>query len=141
MKAAQGFTLIELMIVIAIIGILAAIAIPAYQDFTVRGRVAEALTLSSILRQTISENYFSRGGYLNGTIDCQGISNTTFNSDNVSSISCNTANSSIAILTTAKAGNITLKLTPTVNSQRLDWTCSTSQVSEFKYVPPECRNL
>jgi type IV pilus assembly protein PilA len=141
MKATQGFTLIELMIVIAIIGILVAIAIPTYQDFTVRGRVAEALTLSSILRQTISENYFSRGGYLNGTIDCQGISNTTFNSDNIRSISCNTANSSISILTTAKAGSITLKLTPTVNSQRIDWTCSISQASEFKYVPPECRNL
>ena len=59
MNAQKGFTLIELMIVIAIIGILAAIAIPAYTDYTTRARVSEALTTASAMKTTISENIIS----------------------------------------------------------------------------------
>ncbi|WP_374707574.1 prepilin-type N-terminal cleavage/methylation domain-containing protein, partial [uncultured Deefgea sp.] len=55
-RAQQGFTLIELMIVVAIIGILAAVALPAYQDFMVRSRITEGLTLASSYKATISEN-------------------------------------------------------------------------------------
>lgn len=55
MKKQQGFTLIELMIVVAIIGILAAIALPAYQDYTARAQAAEALTLTAGLRTDIAE--------------------------------------------------------------------------------------
>ena len=56
MKAQKGFTLIELMIVIAIIGILAAIALPAYQDYTVRSRVSEALTLAGAAKITVQDH-------------------------------------------------------------------------------------
>ncbi len=57
----QGFTLIELMIVVAIIGILASIAIPAYQDYTIRAQVSEGLTLSASAKLAVSEYYTNRG--------------------------------------------------------------------------------
>ena len=59
-KIQQGFTLIELMIVVAIIGILAAIALPQYQDYTMRARITEGLSLASAARTAVAENYMSR---------------------------------------------------------------------------------
>ncbi len=61
-KITQGFTLVELMIVIAIIGILAALAIPAYQDYTIRAQVQEGVTLSVQTRNAVTEIYMSTGG-------------------------------------------------------------------------------
>jgi len=57
----KGFTLIELMIVVAIIGILAAIAIPAYQDYTIRAQVSEGMTLAAAAKAAISETYSNSG--------------------------------------------------------------------------------
>ncbi len=61
MRKQQGFTLIELMIVVAIIGILAAIAIPAYQDYTIRAQVSEGLSLASGAKAAVSEAFMDRG--------------------------------------------------------------------------------
>ena len=60
-KIQQGFTLIELMIVVAIIGILAAIAIPAYQDYTIRAQVTEGLSLASAVKASVAEVYADEG--------------------------------------------------------------------------------
>jgi type IV pilus assembly protein PilA len=60
-RVQQGFTLIELMIVVAIVGILAAIALPAYQDYTIRSRVSEALAAAGACKTQISEYVASRG--------------------------------------------------------------------------------
>ena len=64
MKKQQGFTLIELMIVVAIIGILAAIAIPAYQDYTIRAQVSEGLSLSSGAKAAVAEFFQDSGPFL-----------------------------------------------------------------------------
>ncbi|MDM1310856.1 pilin [Acinetobacter indicus] len=64
MNAQKGFTLIELMIVVAIIGILAAVALPAYQDYTIRAKVSEAVLAGSTCRTTVSEVYQSSSGSL-----------------------------------------------------------------------------
>ena len=63
MKQQKGFTLIELMIVIAIIGILAAIAIPAYQDYTIRSKVSEGLNMAGAAKLAVSETFDSRGNF------------------------------------------------------------------------------
>ena len=59
-RVQQGFTLIELMIVVAIIGILAAVALPAYQDYTVRSRVSEAMVFADAAKTAVAENAADR---------------------------------------------------------------------------------
>jgi len=65
MKLQKGFTLIELMIVIAIIGILAAIAIPAYQDYTIRSKVSEGLNMAGAAKLAVAETFDSQGTFMN----------------------------------------------------------------------------
>ncbi|MFA5922132.1 MAG: pilin [Methylococcaceae bacterium] len=137
-KTQQGFTLIELMIVVAIIGILAAVAIPAYQDYTIRARVSEAVIAAASMKATVSENIANNGGVLPADA-CIGVTNLAAATANVASSSCTAATGVIAVTTTAAAGNFAVTLKPTINADKtITWACTVPAESN-KYAPSNCR--
>jgi len=133
----QGFTLIELMIVVAIIGILAAVALPAYKDYTVRSRVSELASIASGLKTTVAENINTLGSIKAGA--CSGVTNISVATANVTSSTCTDATGVIAVTGTAAAENVVLTFTPTMTADGVvKWACTTP-AANFKYVPAECR--
>jgi type IV pilus assembly protein PilA len=133
-KVQQGFTLIELMIVIAIIGILAAIALPAYQDYTVRARVSELAVMASGMKATVGEN-IANAAAIDATA-CNGVTDITVATKNAASSSC--AAGIIAVTGTAAAKGVVLTFTPTLNADGvIAWACTS--VGGDQYVPAECR--
>jgi len=141
----RGFTLIELMIVVAIIGILAAIAIPQYQDYTIRARVSEAVNLASAAKTAVAE-YFNTNQQMPSTNDSAGY--TSAQTVLVSGISIGQTSSTVGtILVTlsgdAKLGdakNGTITLTGTGSGNAVSWACSASGGTNMvRYVPANCR--
>jgi type IV pilus assembly protein PilA len=129
-KVQQGFTLIELMIVVAIIGILAAIAIPAYTDYTIRAKVAEGVAVGSSAKVTVSENY------ANGVTDpCSGVNVGTIG---LTTVSCNAGTIGLSVATGINGVTVTFNLVPTSGTQGVVWDCTGA--SNNKYVPAECRS-
>ena len=144
-KMQKGFTLIELMIVVAIIGILAAIAIPAYQDYTTRAKVTEAVNAMAPAKTSVSEYYISNGSMPAGA--AQAGFNTTIQSKYVRFVTYARTNSSSGRLTvtitgtvgggTTAAQDIDMIGTGTAG-QNVDWDCVPGTLAA-KFIPADCR--
>ena len=154
-KAQKGFTLIELMIVIAIVGILAAIALPAYQDYIVRSKMSEAVVALAEAKTGVTEYVASTGGLpLAGTEDKFGVNTEDRGSDILEKLNVTVVDADETVFITAfvkapiwggadtERGRFQLKGVKATDNASMTWECvrgGTDPV-EDKYLPANCRN-
>jgi type IV pilus assembly protein PilA len=134
----KGFTLIELMIVVAIIGILAAVALPAYQDYTVRAKMSEVILAASGMKTSVAEAFQTYGHMPKST----SIPALTQNSKAVSTVTyaygTDTSGTITAVsLVTNATGNVVLTGTGVVATGIVDWVCTGTMSA--KYLPASCK--
>ena len=139
-KIQQGFTLIELMIVIAILGILMAIAIPAYQDYTVRAKVSEGMNLAGAAKLAVAETLSSTSAFPGSNTEAGIVTPLSINGNNVTSVDVQ-ADGVIDILYSGpEIGGDVLQLVPTDNAGSVSWACNGAGTTiEGKYRPSNCR--
>ena len=139
-RAQQGFTLIELMIVVAIIGILAAIALPAYRDYTARAQASEALTSTAGLRADIAVHLYEQGDLGSVATDTQ-ITQTLATFSGRYFANATVANTTGQIQVNFDDGvhnTLNMLITPVISgSQIQQWTCTGTILA--KHVPTACR--
>jgi type IV pilus assembly protein PilA len=134
----QGFTLIELMIVVAIIGILAAIALPAYQDYTKRAHVSEGMSLASGAKTAVTEYYSSNGTWPSGNTEAGLATGTSITGNAVTKVTVSGSKITVTFNTKVESGK-TLVLQGTANSGgAIEWSCSGGTL-DAKYLPSNCR--
>jgi type IV pilus assembly protein PilA len=144
-KVQQGFTLIELMIVVAIIGILAAIAIPAYNDFTIRSKVTEVVNMAGVCKTSVAEFYQSRGA-MPADATQAGCSSTPSLLASAPTVTNGaivvSAIGSLATQLTANGSLLDLHYTPVTaaaGAAITAWDCFTGTTILSKYLPAVCR--
>ena len=150
MRKQQGFTLIELMIVVAIIGILAAIAIPAYQDYTIRAQVSEGLNLAGGAKAAVTEYFQDQGAWPvdNGKAGLEALP-TAIQGKYVKSVTVSVGGTG-ALLTVAysktapqsanaKIEGATLILESKDNAGSVSWNCKAGAIMVAKWLPAACR--
>ena len=144
-KMQQGFTLIELMIVVAIIGILAAVALPAYQDYTARAKMSEVILAASACRTSVTETYQTNNAASLPVAGAWGCEASTPTSKYVSKIETN-KDGAIRVTSQAIAtgANGTMLLVPVVGSGSItSWLCGpgpTGTGVNAKFLPGSCRD-
>jgi type IV pilus assembly protein PilA len=138
-RAQQGFTLIELMIVVAIIGILAAVALPAYQDYTKRSRVSEGLSLAAGAKTAMAEYYASNNAWPADNAAAGVAAKADINGNSVTSVEVKDNTIIVVYKTNVDvAAKNTIILTGTANGGGVSWDCKGGTVDD-KFRPSECR--
>jgi type IV pilus assembly protein PilA len=147
-KVQQGFTLIELMIVVAIIGILAAVAIPAYQDYTIRAQVSEGLSLASGAKTAMAEFYNQKGRFPTGAQANESLGlqePTDILGSYVSQLDAGTNTGGIIEVTYGEGVNAQisgdqLNISAVTSAGSIRWTCTPGTTAiDPKYLPTNCR--
>jgi prepilin-type N-terminal cleavage/methylation domain-containing protein len=136
-KYQQGFTLIELMIVIAILGILIAIALPAYQDYSIRTKNAECLSVAAAPKLAVSETFSSNGAWPASWTAAGYTPAATKYCAAATDITTSATSAAFDIATVNTGGVVTYTFTATTVASAIKWTCSGA--GKPSQMPAECR--
>ncbi len=141
-KLQKGFTLIELMITVAIVGILAAVALPAYQDYTIRAQVTEGMALAAGAKATVAEYAANTGDFSTATNTTVGYAGATGKYVSGVNIVGGAITATFGAQANSNLANETIILTPTNGTAgNLVWKCGGSMVggAKAKYLPSSCK--
>lgn len=144
MRNAKGFTLIELMIVVAIVGILTAVAVPVYQEFTIRSQVSEGLSLAAGAKVAMAEYYDQLGNFPTANASLGLPAAGSIDGSYVSSVDAGSAGG-VGVIQVTYGNNVNqqisgnvLEVSAITSTGSIQWVCRASTLA-IKYLPSNCR--